>query len=122
MTTLTFGQYLEGYEQRFNITPRPPVQLQEYPDRTLYTTWNLSYSRLENDDPLAAKALNLLAYFDNQEIWYELLHAGLTSDLPTWLQDLTMEQVDFESTMGTLVDYCLLEVHPATRSYSIHNC
>jgi len=24
--------------------------------------------------------------------------------------------------MGTLVDNCLVEAHPATRSYSMHNC
>ena len=121
-TVLTFRQYLEAYDQRFNINPRRPIQLQEYQDRTLYTTWNLSYSRLEGDDPLAANALKLFAYFDNQEIWYELLHTGLADDLPPWLHDLAAEQVDFESTMGTLVEYCLLEVHPGTQSYSIHNC
>lgn len=64
-TTATFRQYLEVYERRFNVNPRRPTQLQEYPDRTLYTTWNLTYSRLEQEDELAARTLRLLAYFDN---------------------------------------------------------
>lgn len=121
-TTLTFHQYLEAYDQSFDISPRQPVQLHDYRDRTLYTTWNLSYSRLKNHDPLAAKALKLLAYFDSQELWYELFHAGLTDDLPMWLRELAAEQIDFENAMGTLVDYCLVEAHPATQSYSIHSC
>ena len=75
-SNFTFERYLQKYEERWNIDPRRPLQLQEYQDRTLYTTWDLSYTRLESEDPDAAKLLKLLAYFDNQSIWYELLHAG----------------------------------------------
>lgn len=119
---MTFEQYLHAYEQRFDVNPRRPTQLQEYKDRTLSTTWNLTYSRLEIDDPLAARALEVLAYFDNQEIWFELLHAGLDDRSPDWLQKMAEEYVDFENVMGTLVEYCLLEAHPNQGSYSMHNC
>lgn len=123
-TTMTFQQYLQTYEQRFNVNSRRPVQLQEYQNRTLYTTWNLTYSRLESYDLSAAKTLRLLAYFDNQEIWFRLLHMGLTdqSQLPEWLTEIAADSVEFENVMSTLVDYCLLEAHPARGSYSIHNC
>ncbi|KAK5095508.1 hypothetical protein LTS08_008151 [Lithohypha guttulata] len=121
-TTLTFRQYLEAYEQHFNIHPRRPVNLEEYTDRTLHTTWDLTYHRLECDDPLAAKVLKLLAYFDHQEIWFDLLHAGIEDESPDWLREVAGDQIDFESTMGTLVDYCLVEARPQTRSYGMHNC
>ena len=77
-SSITFQQYLDIYQERWKIDPRRPMQLHEYQDRTLYITWNLSYSRLVNDDPDAAYMLRLLAYFDNQEIWYDLFHAGLS--------------------------------------------
>ncbi|KAK5087751.1 hypothetical protein LTR05_001966 [Lithohypha guttulata] len=121
-TTLTFRQYLEAYEQHFNIHPRRPVNLEEYTDRTLHTTWDLTYRRLEYDDPLAAKVLKLLAYFDHQEIWFDLLHAGIEDESPDWLREVAGDQIDFENTMGTLVDYCLVEARPQTRSYGMHNC
>lgn len=121
-TNLTFGEYLEAYERRFNVYPRRPIQLEEYTDRTLHTTWDLTYYQLAKNDPVAADVLKLLAYFDNQEIWFELLHAGLRDDLPDWIQEVAGDHIDFENTMGTLVDYCLIEIQPFTRSYSMHNC
>ncbi|KAF3492138.1 uncharacterized protein GIQ15_01655 [Arthroderma uncinatum] len=83
-SSLTFERYLQEYEKRWNIDPRRPPRLQEY-DRTLYTTWDLSYTALESDDPDAAKLLKLLAYFDSQSISYKLLRAGLTDGSPRWL-------------------------------------
>ncbi|KAK5399989.1 hypothetical protein LTR06_011355 [Exophiala xenobiotica] len=68
-SSFTFKRYLQEYEQRWNIDPRRPLQLQEYRDRTLFTTWDLSYTRLESEDVDAAKLLRLLAYFDHQRIW-----------------------------------------------------
>lgn len=120
---MTFQQYLHLYDQRWQVNHRRPQQLQDYHrDQSLYTTWNLSYARLKKDDPLAAEALKLLAYFDNQDIWYEHLRGGLVKSLPLWLQDLFIGQTEFESVMATLIDYCLVQVQPETQSYSIHNC
>lgn len=98
------------------------MQLNEYEDRTLYTTWNLSYSRLQTEDPKAADFLKLLAYFDNQEFWYELFHAGLSEHQPMWLQSSLAEQASFESVMRTLIEYGLVEIRFNSCSYSMHNC
>lgn len=121
-STLSFQRYLQEYDRKWNLDPRRPLQLQEYQDRTLYNTWNLSYTKLTSEDPEAAQLLSLLAYFDNQDIWYELLRAGVTKVSPLWLQNLLTDQMSFESVMRTLVDYCLVEVQDKTRSYSIHSC
>jgi len=66
--------------------------------------------------------LKLLAYFDNQEIWYELLHDDMTDNLPAWLQKSLSDQFSFESVMRTLVEYCLVEVQTAAQSYGMHSC
>ncbi|KAJ5518965.1 Tetratricopeptide-like helical [Penicillium expansum] len=66
-STLTFKRYLKEYNTRWNVNPRQPVKLLEY-EGTLYTTWDISYSRLEKEDPDATKLLKLLAYFDNQRL------------------------------------------------------
>ncbi|KAK5069593.1 hypothetical protein LTR64_008274 [Lithohypha guttulata] len=119
---ITFQQYLDAYEQRWQIDPGRDVKLPEYKDRTLYTTWNLTYIRLEAEDAEAAQMLKFLAYFDNQEVWYELLHAGLSDASPRWLQKCLYNEISFASVMGRLVDYCLVEVQQATESYTLHNC
>jgi tetratricopeptide (TPR) repeat protein len=68
--------------------------------------------------------LTLLTYFGNQDIWYELLHAGADADAarPTWFIGLTSNVFAFEGTIRTLVEYCLVEAHSNTGSYSIHVC
>ncbi|KAL4736259.1 hypothetical protein BDV11DRAFT_173082 [Aspergillus similis] len=78
----TFERYLQEYELRWNIDPRRPTRLEEYQNRTLFTTWDLSYTRVREVDPDAAELLKLFAYFSNQSLWYELLQAGLTDISP----------------------------------------
>ncbi|GLI79762.1 hypothetical protein PoHVEF18_008103 [Penicillium ochrochloron] len=119
--TITFEHYLQEYEKRWNINPRRPIQLQEYQERTLYTTWNLSYSRLEKEDPDAAKMLKLLAYFDNQRLWYELFRAGIADSSPEWLREVITDDVVFNGVMGVLAEYYFLDVHQASESWSMHN-
>ncbi|KAJ6088404.1 hypothetical protein N7486_009665 [Penicillium sp. IBT 16267x] len=121
-STFTFERYLQEYEKRWNISPRRPLQLQEYQDRTLYTTWDLSYSRLEKEDPDAAKILSLLAYFDNQILWYGLFRAGLTDSSPEWLREVITDDVNFNEVMGALAEYFFLDSHQTSGSWSMHNC
>lgn len=121
-STMTFDDYLEAYEHKWNIRPRRTLHLQDYQDRTLYTTWNMSFDRLQKENTDAVQMLILLAYFDNQEIWYELLAAGLDTDSPDWLQDTLEDQTSFEATMAVLVDYCLVELQHFKQLYSMHNC
>ncbi|OQU98756.1 Tetratricopeptide repeat-containing protein [Cladophialophora immunda] len=121
-STFTFERYLQEYERRWNIDSRRPLQLQEYQDRTLCTTWDLSYTRLESEDPDAAKLLKLLAYFDHQNLWYELFLGGLAEDTPGWLQKVMIDDIEFEGIMRTLKDYCFLEVQTTLQSWSIHAC
>lgn len=119
---MTFGRYLREYEERWNIDPYRPVRLPEYQDRTLYTTWNLSYMRLKEEDSGAAELLKLFAYFDNQNIWFDLLHAGGSDDLSRTLRDVLASESRFFSAMKTLTDYCFVEVQESTAMWSIHNC
>ncbi|KAJ5128190.1 hypothetical protein N7526_006356 [Penicillium atrosanguineum] len=121
-STLSFERYLQEYEKRWNLDPRHPTKLQEYRERTLYTTWNLSYARLETIDSAAAKLLKLLAYFGNNSLWYDLFHDGLTTESPKWLRELVVDDMAFQGVMRTLTEFYFLEVHLASESWSMHNC
>ncbi|KAK5079599.1 hypothetical protein LTR70_009280 [Exophiala xenobiotica] len=115
-------EYLQEYEQRWNIDPRRTLELQEYRDRTLFTTWVLQYARLESQGPDAAKLLRLLAYFDHQRLWYELFRAGVSDESPEWLPNVVASYIDFESVMRRLTNYCFIEVQTSQKSWSIHGC
>jgi hypothetical protein len=82
----------------------------------------LSYAHLQRHNPDAAKLLELLAYFDNQSIWYELLRGGLTDDSSEWLHEAMIEDIIFDDIMTTLTKYCFVEVQTALKSWSMHAC
>ncbi|THC89052.1 hypothetical protein EYZ11_011501 [Aspergillus tanneri] len=65
--SFTFKGYLQEYEKQWKIDSRRLPQLPEYQDRTLYTTWDLSYADLEKNDPDAASfyELDLLETLQN---------------------------------------------------------
>lgn len=108
-STLTLRQYLSAYERHWHIDRRRPLRLHEYQDRTLYTTFNVTYHRLEDDDPDVAQMLRLLAHFDHQEVWCELLQASDIDELFGGLRAALVDQAGSETVIRTLVEYCLVE-------------
>jgi tetratricopeptide (TPR) repeat protein len=121
-TQLTFVEYLYQYDSKWKVSNRRLRALPEYSDRTLYTTWMISFDQIEKEDRQVAQLLMLLAYFDNQNVSYKLLHAGTSKSSPAWLIELTNEPGDFADAMSVLSEYCLVETRPGTHSYSIHVC
>ncbi|KAI0188088.1 kinesin light chain [Astrocystis sublimbata] len=119
----TAGAYLRRVSARlYRSTP----SLGSYQDRTFCLTWQISYVQIQEQDPLAAYLLRWWAYFDNEDIWFELLQPSST-DGPAWMYELA-DELNFNSAMGTLHDYGFIEVHNSTldligsRGYSIHAC
>jgi hypothetical protein len=98
-----------------------------YKDRTLYYTWQLSFDHVKQRNELSAKLLRLWAYFDNQDIWFELLRHGDSED-PEWICELTEDELSFNGAVRVLSDHGLVEVDTSSqkwaesRGYSIHGC
>lgn len=122
LTGFDFERYLQEYEARWNIDPVHSAPLQEYRERTLYTTWDLSYAHLKAENTDAVKLLTMLAYFGNQSVWYELFYAGLTDDSPEWLHGVIASDVTFRGVMTILTQYYFLEVDWTSGSWRMHNC
>jgi tetratricopeptide (TPR) repeat protein len=120
-STFSFERYLQEYEQSWNFDHRWPAKLPEY-ERTLYTTWEVSYKRLERKNGEAAQLLGLPAYFSNRRLWYELFQAEISEGLPEWMHGVVSSDLAFQSAMGTLTDYCFLEVQASMSSWSMHMC
>jgi tetratricopeptide (TPR) repeat protein len=91
----------------------------DYEERTLYSTWNVSFQQVRDQDPAAAELLRLIAYLDNQDLWYELFQAS-AGDAPAWEVNVLKSQARFNRAISTLHNYSLLEVSEGR--YSLHTC
>ena len=126
-TAISFSDYLRLYKASWTKLLKASPELSSYEDRTLYSTWQLSFDHVKQRNELSAKLLRLWAYFDNQDIWYELLRHGDSED-PEWIHELTKDELIFNGAVRVLSDHGLVEVDMSSqervesRGYSIHGC
>ena len=112
-SSVSCEQYLQQYEARWQVIDSME-ELPDYPSRTLYSTWSLSFPYIQEQNPRAAYLLRFLAYFNHQDIRFELFHRVRGDDQPAWFTDLIIDVFEFESVMRVLVRYCLVETHHQT--------
>ena len=79
----------------------------------------MSFQQIQAQDPEAAELLKLMAYLDNQDLWYELFRKDL-DDAPAWWTEVTKNRARFNRAISTLHSYSLLEVSEGR--FSMHMC
>jgi tetratricopeptide (TPR) repeat protein len=101
--------------------------LDSYEDRTLHTTWQITFDRIQQQNTASAKLLKLWAYFDRRDLWFDLLrHANSTDD--EWIQKLTKDELNFNEAITLLCTFGLVDPDKApqqqvgARGYSVHSC
>ena len=126
--TISFAHYLHLYEDSWLKLQQTSPELDSYEDRALYSTWQLSFDQIKRQNELSARLLQLWAYFDNQNLWFELLRGG-SSDRPAWLSQLTQDELNFTQAARLLCEYGLAEGDKLleddeieSRGYSMHSC
>ncbi|KAN0068018.1 HET domain containing protein [Elaphomyces granulatus] len=126
-TAMSFSDYLRLYKSSWTKLLKTSPKLSSYEDRTFYSTWQLSFDHVKQQNELSAKLLRLWAYFDNQDIWFELLRHGDSED-PEWIRELTEDELSFNGAVRVLSDHGLVEADMSSqeriesRGYSIHGC
>src|SRR5437763_424207 len=120
-SSFSFSKYLQQYEAKWEAIASIE-ELADYPTRTLYTTWDLSFTRIKQQNAQAAQLLSFWAYLDHRDIWYDLFGGYQGTNAPAWFTQLTHDECSFEKAMRTLVRYCLAEAHYQAGSYSLHVC
>ncbi|KAI1857580.1 uncharacterized protein JN550_013149 [Neoarthrinium moseri] len=124
--SISVADYLRLYRESWARLQSSTPSLGSYQDRTLSSTWQISYDQMQEHDPLAAHLLRWWAYFDNEDLWFELLQP-LSGDGPAWVYELS-DELNFNKAMGILHDYGFVEPHDfspdliESRGYSIHGC
>jgi tetratricopeptide (TPR) repeat protein len=126
VSALTYAKhYNQTWKRLQEGQNRFPIE--EYGDRSVLTTWTVSYEQIKKQSEEAAWLLKLWGFLDNGEAWYELIAADSKSfaerkmDVPEWLQTITADKLAFAETMGLLSRYSLADGTVGTESHSMHS-
>ena len=112
--------YLRLYRTSWSKLQCTSPELLSY-DRTLYTTWDLSFKHIQSQNKSAGKLLRLWAYFDNQDVWFQLLAAG-SEGSPEWFATIVNDELSFTEAIRLLCDHALIEPLEVSGGYSMHTC
>ncbi|ORY08542.1 hypothetical protein BCR34DRAFT_569819 [Clohesyomyces aquaticus] len=125
--TTSFAEYLQLYEASWLKLQRTSPTLNSYADRSLYTTWQVTFNQIQKQNAASAQLLQLWAYFDKQDVWYGLLRHARSAD-DEWIQKLTNDELSFNEAVRLLCEYGLAHAEPSLRQlsgsagYGVHSC
>ncbi|KAF1964751.1 HET-domain-containing protein [Bimuria novae-zelandiae CBS 107.79] len=125
--TTSFAEYLRLYEASWLKLQKTSPKLNSYEDRSLYTTWQVTFNRIQKENPASAQLLKLWAYFNKQDIWFRLLRHAHSAD-DNWVKRLTEDDLSFNSAVRLLCEYGLAYPEPSlgqlsgSTGYSMHSC
>ncbi|KAH6673053.1 hypothetical protein B0J14DRAFT_654782 [Halenospora varia] len=124
---ISLSDYLRLYKESWVQLQKSSPELSSYEDRTLYSTWQISFNHVKRQNDLSAKLLCFWAYFDSRDLWLELLLHGDSND-PDWVRELAKNEVSFHQAVRVLSNHGLVEVDMSpqelieSRGYSMHGC
>jgi hypothetical protein len=125
--TTTFAEYLQLYEASWLELQRTSPTLSSYENRLLYTTWQVTFDRIREQNAASARLLELWAYFDKQDVWFGLLRHACNADDKS-IQKLTEDELSYNEAVRLLCEYGLAHPEPSlsqvSRSigYGVHSC
>jgi hypothetical protein len=124
----SFTEYLHLYRASWLKLLQTSPEVSTYEDRQLYSTWQLSLNYIKQQSELSAQLLKLWAYFDNQDLWFELLREGKLGG-PEWLRQLSKDTLSFNQAMRVLCAHGLIAVNKfsegsrvESQGYGMHSC
>jgi tetratricopeptide (TPR) repeat protein len=122
----SFSDYLRFYRASWLKLLETSPQLRSYEDRSLYTTWQITLDRIEQQNPASVQLLKLWAYFDRQDLLFELLQHAKSAD-DEWIRKLSSDELDFNQAVSLLASFGLVDPDRTprqfgSRGYSVHSC
>ncbi|KAK1780029.1 hypothetical protein QBC45DRAFT_477241 [Copromyces sp. CBS 386.78] len=121
---LHVASYIRLYEQQWNeLFQNTDSSPQDYGNRSVWTTWTISFNAIEARDKTAGNLLRLWAFLDNREMWHSLLQVARNDkeQWPKWLCDIACNEVKFLNMATLLLRYSMIEVRESAQSsYSMH--
>ena len=115
-------KYLDLYEISWSRLMTKTSYLRDYENRSIQTTWMISYERIRQSSLTTTWFLQLWAYLNHQDMWYELiLRESEDYREYDWLQKLAQSEIDFKRIIKTLLNYSLIESRQHSESYFMHS-
>ncbi|USP81646.1 hypothetical protein yc1106_08920 [Curvularia clavata] len=122
--------YLRFYEQQWNelMESRNETDspLQDYPDRSVWTTWAISYQAIRSKHEATANLLLLWSFLDNRDLWHGLFDAACQASevatrlLSEWIGEIARSELAFSRAMQLLRNYSLAEAVEGSAGYTMH--
>ena len=100
--------------------------LQDYPDRSIWTTWTISYNAVRDQHEATANLLLLWSFLDNKDLWFEFFGGALSAstrvatEISGWVGDLANNELEFTQSMQLLRNHSLVESVEGAASYTTH--
>ncbi|KAL3703899.1 hypothetical protein TMatcc_009589 [Talaromyces marneffei ATCC 18224] len=136
-TGASFSTYTRLYKERWKdlMEIENTAPLRNYGNRSINTTWTVSYNAIRAKDEAAANLLLLWAHLDHKTLPFWILQAGahgssaLAKNLSAWLRDAAADEVGFLQVVRLLRSYCLIDslrgssthgTHPVVHEWAFH--
>lgn len=123
---ISIAEYIESYDITWKelIEEQHELRSLEYAQRSLLTTWTVSYDQVKRQRKEASRLLQLWSFLDHSDLWYELVACAKEIEpeinVPEWLLLFARSKVKYYSAVAILVKYSLANSKSETRSHSMH--
>jgi tetratricopeptide (TPR) repeat protein len=130
LSNIGVKEYIQYFDETWSdlMQNQDRFPSQDY-QRSMLTTWKISYDQVLRRSETAAWLLRLWAFFYHDDFWYglftnsdrflQVLGNGEKFEMPTWLAELARSELGFSSAMALLKAYSLAE-STGGRSYTMH--
>jgi tetratricopeptide (TPR) repeat protein len=123
---MSSSAYAEHYENTWErlMTMQGRYPIEEYNDRSVLTTWAISYEQVRKQSEAAAGLLKLWGFLDPGDLWYELVAVDSEAlenfAAPTWLRTLAEDELEYRHATSLLTRYSLIDGKKDTNSHTMH--
>ncbi|KAI9676685.1 MAG: hypothetical protein M1829_003004 [Trizodia sp. TS-e1964] len=124
VTYLTF--YEQHWEELMQTRDQVDTPLQDYPNRSIWTTWTISFNMIREQDKETSNLLLLWSFLDSKDLWFEMFTAACSAsgeaaaEISRWIEDLANSRLKFTQSMELLRSYSLVESVENEMGYATH--
>jgi hypothetical protein len=118
--------YLDSYKQQWSELMESDDPLLDYPDRSVWTTWEISYQAIRKKHEQTANLLLLWSFLDNKDLWHGLFTGAcereysVAETLSEWIGKIASSEIQFGLAMKLLRNYSLVEEVVESDSHATH--
>ena len=118
--------YEEQREEVAELLHGLNISLRDYPGRSVWTTWIISYNAILARNKYVAHLLVLWSFLGRSDLWYGMFEeatirkASISQTLSKWLGNIASERLSFANAMTLLRSYSLIEGSDHSDGYAMH--